>query len=178
MASNVLIRCIRRYRQSLSLDAVGLYDAEFCNRLGEPELELSVYSVPTEQWLSAFMCHRASSGADFPRFARAVDVSMIRNDSALEHVPNCKFSALSAAHRVLKFTDEVQLRGFVQELVDAVASRRARVFEESKDNLKRWLRERRKIGDAEWQNFLSAKSDDDTWAKHARVSGSTPPPSA
>jgi hypothetical protein len=120
------------------------------------------------------MCHRAAGGTDFPRFARAVDVSPIRKDSTPASVDGCPFRSLSSAHHVLKFQDARDLKRFVVALVEAVRDGRAQMFEATKDEMKRWLRARRKDGDPEWSDFLASGPDE--WVKNARGPDSAPPP--
>jgi hypothetical protein len=170
----MLLRCIRRFRGAFThSDADSVYDAEFTDRLGNAETELSVYAVSGDSWMMVFMCHRAAAGADPPRFCRAVDVSSVRSDSESDPVEDCPFSDIAPLHHILRFGSEAEVRSFVRDLAAAVEANPALLLEAKADGLKSWLRGQRRIGHAEWTAFLDRE---ERWSRWSGQDSVPPPP--
>lgn len=132
-------------------DANSLYEAEFADRKGNPDLEVSVYAATAEDVSDVVLQHFAYAPFDPPGLTHTVDLRPVYPNP--RHDPtDAPFALIRNAHHVLDFADEAAVRAFAQAVLDGVASKACQVFSREKNKLRARLAALRE--DPEWQAFL------------------------
>lgn len=161
----MLVRLLR-YRESASIaDGRALFEAEFADREGRYDPELSVYEASLEDVPRLALEQAAAAGADPPRRAIGVDVEPIRSDAVAD--PASPLFAFSRdQHRILRFSSEDEQVAFADQLVTAMRDGRAGLCSKEKSDLRCWLAARLACNDMEWRAFIDRAPEN--WRKYPK----------
>ncbi|WP_437896747.1 hypothetical protein [Sorangium sp. So ce124] len=145
-------------------DAQSLYDAEFEDRNGIPDLEPSLYEVHQGAVVQTFAEHAAAAPMDPPRKKSGIDVRSTEERYYPEET-GAVFHHIRTAHRVLRFSDAAALRAFVGRLHELKESGVAKCVRVEKKDIREYVKLH--ANDGEWSLFLASASEE--WRKYAGV---------
>lgn len=165
--TRILLRCFKRKSSTESgphaLDAESLYELEFVDMNGRPDVETSVYDIEPHEWCCVFLQRLAAVGNDPPPRAGGVDVRPVRADAEPEAEDWC-FRLLREHHCIIRFAPE-EVRPFVVELHRRMHDGTCAVFRHDRTQLRNWLHAN--MEDPEWAAFLANAKD--TWRKYPKA---------
>jgi hypothetical protein len=163
--STEVVRLAFRYRQSLrETDPKSLYDAEFTDADGDPDLQLSVYVAALLRLEQLTLEHYAAAGNDPPRRGLGVDVSAICPEPVKDPT-DAAFALVRETHHYLAFADAASLLEFAAALLEEVQKNPRRERLVAKAVLRRWLHDHQ--GESEWRAFLTAANE--KWRKFPKA---------
>ncbi|WP_437958407.1 hypothetical protein WME76_01280 [Sorangium sp. So ce119] len=145
-------------------DAQSLYDAEFEDKHGRPDLEPSLYEVHHEAVAQTLAEHAAAAPISPPGRKAGIDVRSTGEQYYTDET-SAPFHHIRTAHRVLRFSDAAALRAFVGRLYELKESGAAECVRVAGQDIRDYVRLHAK--DDEWSLFLASASKD--WRKYAGV---------
>ena len=148
----ILLRLAHRIT-STEVTANEFCRTEFRGRKGVLDLEPSVYEIDETQITQIVAeSHAVAPDKGRPTTKPHFNVKGLEPRAPVSTPGEDSFALLQSAHREIHFEDKEELRHFAARLLKEIEERKRTV---ERGDVQRFVAERNKAGDSEWQRFLA-----------------------